>query len=60
MEISTVKDAMEKPLEPKVMDLVEVLDFFSVEMRKIIKLGKYSVSQQSQIREICFKIFTFL
>ena len=56
MEISTVRDAMEKPLEPKVMDLEEVLGFFSVETRKIIKLGKYSVSQQvffsekSQIR----------
>ena len=37
---------MEKPLEPKVMDLEEVLGFFSVETRKIIKLGKYSVSQQ--------------
>ena len=46
MEISTVRDAMEKPLEPKVMDLEEVLGFFSVETRKIIKLGKYSVSQQ--------------
>ena len=46
MEISTVKAAMEKPLEPKVMDLEEVLGFFSVETRKIIKLGKFSVSQQ--------------
>ena len=34
MEISTVKDAMEKPLEPKVMDLEEVRDFFSAETRK--------------------------
>ena len=36
MEISTVKDAMEKPLEPKVMDLVEVRDFFSAETRKFL------------------------